>query len=422
MKKKFRLGFTPQGLAIFLISLFVLIRSLADRNVYEIFLSSSALVFLIIMGFRGAWALRRLTNLEALWKPPLPLTAAAEEDWLISCPKFHIPLFFRIHFLVKGRFFPQGFLKGCAVFAETSLPRGSDTANLALSFPLGGVFQGEGSCRLRDIFGFFSFPCGIPSNQTLKVRSAPCSIKSLRIDALSGAEDRRTKSSSNEERYYMREYSPGDRFRDINWKSSERIDSLITRITPDNQEKVMRIEIYFRSYGPSQPGIADAWLLDRAKARLAWFLRSAKEEKAGYIFNIHSPNGAWELKDQEEIDVFLEEFASVPFSVIQNEGAVVQGEGKGELYVFSTACDLALPAFLLAQQGRPVSLFLAENTPEEKKTDLKSTAVYGDCDYLRLRAFAEGFVPFPCWFLPTRKQRINVNCGRMMIDYAEICI
>jgi len=412
---------TLPGLAVFVIALIILVRSLSARNAYEILLSSSALVFLIILGFRGAWIVRRLRGLEITLKPPLPLGASSgsgssNEEWLITCGSLRAPLFFRLHFLVRGRFFPQG-AQGCAVFAETSLPRDSDTARLGLGFPLGGLFSGECSCRLRDIFGFFSFPCGTPSNHILTVRSAPCDIKPLRINALSGAEDRRTKSSSNEERYYQREYTPGDRFRDINWKSSERIDSLITRITPDNQEKVTRIEICFRSFGPARPGIADLWLLDRAKARLTWFIRNAKDEKASFIFNIQSPQGNWELKDQEEIDAFFDDLAALPFSVVQNEERVMPQAGGGEIYVFSTACDLALPGFLLSQQTRPVSLFLAQNCPKEKTEGMNY-----DCLYLR--DFPNrGTVPSPRWFLPAKKRLpIKASCARMMIDYAEIRI
>ena len=415
---------TLPGLALLLIALIMLVRSLSARNVYETLLSSAALILLLILGISGAWAAKRLAAVEPQWKPPFPLTAASEEEWFLSYPAFRLKRFYRLHFLVRGRFFAQGTglqgtssLKGSAVFAETSLPRGSDTAGLRLRFPLGGLFRGEASCRLRDIFGFFSFPCGLPSRQALKIRSAPCDAKTLRIEALSGAEDRRSKSSSDEERYYMREYAPGDRLRDINWKSSERIDTLITRISPDNQEKVTRIEVCFRNYGPSRPAIGELWLLDRAKARLAWFLRSVKDEKASFVFNIRFAGGSRDLLNGEEINAFTEELSSLPFSPAQNEESPA---GTGELYVFSTACDTGLPAFLLAQQGRPLTLFLAQNLPSGIPGIKSGGEKPPDCARLYLRDFpAGGFVPFPRWFLPQRKRIINTGGDRVLIDYAE---
>ena len=406
--------FTFPGLAVFLIALAMLVRGLNAKNAYEILLSSAALIFWVLLFFAGSWAKRHLTALEALLHTPLPLTAVSEEDWLVTCNAVQLPLFFRLHFIVRGRFFPQGSYRGSTVFAETSFPRGGDRASLNLSFPLGGLFQGETSSRLRDIFGFFSFPCGLFSKQTLKIRSAPCPSKPLRVEALSGAEDRRTKSSSDEERYYMREYAPGDRLRDINWKSSERIDTLITRISPDNQEKVTRIEVYFRNYGPSRPGIGELWLLDRAKARLAWFLRTVKEENASFVFDIRTALENWELSKEDEIDMFLEELASIPFCPAQS-GDYAAVTGDGELFVFSTACDTTLPAFLLGRQGKPVSLFMAQNLPGGK-----SYPVAEECARLHLRDFpAKGFIPFPGWFLPRPRKLQNVSSTRLMIDYAE---
>jgi hypothetical protein len=254
-------------------------------------------------------------------------------------------------------------------------------------------------------------------------------VKALRLEALSGAEDRRTKNSSDEERYYMREYTPGDRFRDINWKSSERIDTLITRISPDNQEKVTRIEVHFRNYGPSRPSIGEIWLLDRAKARLAWFLRNAKEEKNSFIFSVRAAGGNWEVKDQDEIDAFLEELAALPFVPAQNEDGM-SAEGGGEIYVFSTACDSGLPAFLLMRQMQPLSLFLAQNLPVKAGAPSKGNLQKGgppkggtpsECEWLRLRDFpAGGFVPRPRWFFKRQKRQIGVRTGRMALDYAEV--
>ena len=418
-----RLPFTLPGMAVFFVALCILVRALAARNAYEIILSLSALALWAALFLAGTWAARRAP--EPDWKIPHPLTAGSAGEWRITCagagafavPK--VPLFFRLHFFLKGRFFPQGALTGaaagCSLSAEASMSRKSGAAFLNLSFPLGGFFTGETSAGLRDIFGFFSFPCGTPRERTLNIRNAPCGAKALRINTLSGAEDRRSKSSSDEERYYMREYAPGDRFRDINWKSSERIDTLITRISPDNQEKVTRVEVYFRNYGPFQaPGIADLWLLDRAKARLAWFLRKVKEEKASYVFHVRSSGGERELESDDDIDAFLEELAVLPFSPVQNEETDMSQTG-GEIYVFSTACDASLPAFLLSQHSRRLSLFLTRYPPRETAERRKT-----ESDCLNLRDFPSGgFSLPPRWLLPGRKDTMNVNSGGVMIDYAE---
>ena len=409
-RPRFRPVFTPGGFAILIIALIILSRSLYVRNPYEITVSSAALLLLLILCVIGIWKSKTLDTLEPGWKPPSPMTAKAGDECLITGLDAPIPLFFRYHFIVRGRFYPAGSFKGCPVLAETVVPRGETAARILLDFPMSGIFQGDGYCRLRDIFGFFSFPCGTHHRRTLKIRSAPCFGKNYHINAQSGAEDRRNKNSTDEERYYMREYSPGDRFRDINWKSSEKVDTLITRISPDNQEKISRIEVYFRNYGPvNKPSIEALWLLDRAKARLSHFLRSLKEEQSSYLFHVISAQGSCEIEDIEDLDNFLEELAGLPFSPPQNETAALSS--AGDLYIFSTACDSGLPGFLVSCNPRPVSLFLAQPEAPEKH----------ERETLRVREFpAMGCVPLPRWIVRRNIKQLTVHAGREEFNYAEV--
>jgi hypothetical protein len=405
-RPRFRPVFTPVGTAVLVIALVILVRSLLSRNSYEILLSSFTLLLMLFLAVFGIWKSKKLKSMETLWKTPFPMTANTGEEAEVSGLDTRIPLFFRLHFFIRGRFFPSGSASPCRVSAETSVPRGEKTAKLPLDFPISGVFQGEGFCRLSDIFGFYSFSCGIAQSRTVNIRSAPCFGKELLINAQSGAEDKRNKISSDEERYYMREYTPGDRFRDINWKSSEKIDALITRISPDNQEKVSRIEVYFRNYGPADKSSLEAlWLLDRAKARLSYFLRSLKEQQSSYIFSVRAAFGAWEIEDEKDLDAFLEELAALSFSPPQNETPV---PGAGEIFIFSTSCDAGLQGFIFACSPRPVSLFLAQSG---KAAELET---------LRLRDFpAKGCVPSVRLLARNRIKRLGVQANRVEMLYAE---
>jgi hypothetical protein len=411
--------FTPPGFGAAAGAAVILVRSLSARNAYEIALSAGVLGVGLILGIAGAWGAKRLASLKPGWKPPAPFFAGDSGETLVTGFGLPIPWFFRIHFIIKGRFFPAGDSQACRVLAETSVPRGSLTGSLALTFPMSGRFEGEGTCRLKDIFGLFSFPCGIPQHRGLMIRSAPGRKKTFRIRARSGAEDRRTKNASDEERYYMREYAPGDRFRDINWKSSERIDTLITRISPDNQEKVSRIEVYFRNFGPAggkgkdRASLRDLWLLDRAKALLAQFLRSVKEEQGAYIFHIRTAQAETEVAEPAEIESFLEDLAALPFAPSRNEGSVPE---PGDLYVFSTACDGGLPAFLTARQSLPTALFFTRSPLAETSAE--------EIDRLKTRDFwSSGFI-LPRRFLFLGKDRLqaspNLPGTKTEIQYAEV--
>jgi len=447
---RIRLFFTPAGAAVLAAALVILIRSLLARNSYEIVLSSAALLFLLVMGIIGAWKSGKLKSMEAGWKPPFPAVARSGEDTLITGLDEKVPLFFRLHFIVRGRFFPSctaasgsavsgSAAGGCLLLAETSVSRGEKTARLAMNFPLSGVFNGEGFCRLKDVFGFYSFSCGVSQRRTINVRSSPCLGKDYFVNAQSGAEDRRNRTSSDEERYYMREYTPGDRFRDINWKSSEKIDTLITRISPDNQEKVSRIEVYLRNYGQvNKPSLEALWLLDRAKARLSHFLRSLMEMQSSYIFNVRAAHGSWEIEDEEDLDAFLEELAGIGFSPSQNEALFLGGGPQGghdEIYVFSTACDTGLGGFLLACNPRPVSLFLVQPLNDKERESIKfkpftwkkslppagtEPKKNAETEILRRTDFpANGCFPLPRFLIRGKIKQLGVHAGKVDIIYAE---
>ena len=420
-----RPGITPAGFVVIAIGLILLIRALSVRNAYEILLASVITVLWVALFVIGRWGARRLAALEPNWKPPSPLTANTQEETLITGLVFPAPWFFRLHVIIEGRFFPSGAPEGCLVFLETAVPNRSPSAALRLGFPMSGVFQGEGSCRLRDIFGFFSFYCGIPQQRTVNVIWPPTHKKQLRIDPQSGAEDRRSKTSDDEERYYMREYAPGDRFRDINWKSSERIATLITRISPDTHEKTCRIEVYFRNYGPARASakasaralarasLEELWLLDRAKARLSQFLRLLKESDDKYVFTVYTAQDTWNLENKEELEVFLEKLSALPFS--PSASVPSMESSAGELFVFSTACDRGLQAFLLVCNPRPVTVFIVESADDKRRDEAKTTLAVSD--------FARaGCVPLPGWLFRRDKRRMTVAAERIERDYADTCL
>ena len=419
---RFRLVFTPFGGAVLAVAMAGLIRALLNRNAYEIVIASAVLFLMLILGILGFWKSKKLKSMETGWKTPSPMTAFSDEETFISGLADSIPLFFRLHFFIKGVFFPNGDKNSCRVKAETSVARGETSANIPFNFPMSGIFQGEGFCRLCDIFGFFSFSCGMmPQSKTVNVRSAPCYGKKTQINAVTGAEDQRNKPAADVERYYMREYTPGDRFRDINWKSSDKIDTLITRISTDNQEKVSRIEIYFRNFGPvcavktAFASMEPLWLLDRAKARLSYFLRNLMEQNSSFILDVRAARGSWEIQNMDELELFLDELAELSFLPLQNESAL-NSSNSGDIYIFSTACDTALPGYILACNPRPVTLFLVQpgdikNTPEEQKANIE---VLKSDDFLQrgcsvsFRRFRKGI------------KFLGAHANRVEMFYAEI--
>jgi hypothetical protein len=214
----------------------------------------------------------------------------------------------------------------------------------------------------------------------------------------------------------MREYAPGDRFRDINWKTSERLATLITRISPHTQEKTKLIYLSFRNYGPGK-GLLASWLLDRTKARLAVFLRTLKEEHPEFIFHISTATGERTVQSIEEIEAFLDELAAMGFQPAA--GLPAQTEDRAELYLFSTSCDTALAPLLVSRGENRSHLFI---TVPARGTD-REKAVFRARDI-----FTEGFLPVSGFF-PLRQGRGGSGKGfsvpvprkgSLEITYAEV--
>ena len=153
--------------------------------------------------------------------------------------------------------------------------------------------------------------------------------------------------------------------------------------------------------------------MDRAKARLTQFLRSLKEAQEKYIFCIRSAQGSWEIETLDELDNFFEELAGLSFAPLQNES--FNSTLHGDIFIFSTACDLGLSSFLLACQTKQVFLFLIQNPlkKEIKKDDDEIETLY-------VSDFPEkGCVPSPKWFFQKNIKRLNVSASRIEIMYAE---
>jgi len=127
-----------------------------------------------------------------------------------------------------------------------------------------------------------------------------------------GFEERSVRRSAEEEKYFMREYQPGDRFRDINWKVSSRLQELITRISPVTQEKTRQLAVDFRHFRPEgQESLESVLHLDYLKSWLLAFLRSLKRSDQRLQFRVRTGAGSQVLAAEEDIARFAGELAEL---------------------------------------------------------------------------------------------------------------
>jgi len=135
------------------------------------------------------------------------------------------------------------------------------------------------------------------------------------------------------------------------------------------------------------------------------------EQNSSFIFDVHSANKNWEIEDQDDLDAFFEELACLSFVPPQNETAAQSG--AGDMYVFSTSCDLMLSTFIVSRSPRPVSLFLVQ--PGNLKTKKE------DIEILRIQDFvSKGCYPPSRWFAKQKIKPLNIQNDKIEMFYAGI--
>ena len=434
---QFHIPLTLQGTCTLGLALYLLIHGLGNRNAYEILLGVTFTLLLGVLLVIGYFIRRACHALIPTWQipdhasaadlagahPTVPSHSATAEPIdstgltqthhhrIGGIPK--APPFFRVHFEIQGTLTVGN---GGVVFysVDWASRRGQERGRGAqeeitgtLPFPLGGVFQGVGCRTLRDIFGLVRYHLPPVLHRSFPVLPAPSRKQiQLRLDPSLGLEEKRTLRSTDEERYFMREYAPGDRFRDINWKTSSRLSFLVTRIAPQAQEKTRLLPVAFRCFGPPKPDLSSLWALDRCKAWLVQFLWTVRKEHPEFILRVTTPLLEEELATDQETESFCEEIAGYSFHSLQEEGRFTSLlSTPEEVFVFSTAYDDGLSRFLGGRFDLPTHLYLtlpsrqllgggrsrkgiaSSSTPELSRFNVKG-------------CLREGGLPFPYLFVP----------------------
>jgi len=364
--------FTLAGSLLLGASLYLMGRSLAQDNPYGVLLALAALAVLAALGITARFQanLYRRRQVNWHWDSSAPLYARRPglSQALITETLRTLP-FFRIHFTLRGPL-RVGRRASLRIQREISFAEGGRHP-IGLYFPLCGLFSCTGRFAVRDIFGLSRARFGDQLLRKLVVQPAPFTQKSIPLPEPSvGFEETSRKRSSDEEKYYMREYLPGDRFRDINWKVSSRLDELITRISPVTQEKTTILPVVLRNFRDREADSVESIVhLNVIKSWLMAFLRIMKQEHPEMQFRLTSAGGSWLLRSDEDIERFGWELPAVFFQ--KDTGPIFQTSPEEELFIFSTVFDRGLPAFLSSQVQARQYIFrtgVAENGGQRQGT------------------------------------------------------
>jgi hypothetical protein len=362
----FYFPFTLAGSLLLAVALYLLGRSLAQDNPYGVLLALAALLVLAALAVTSRIQANRYRRRQVHWHWDSSAALYARRPGLsqaLMTETLRTLPFFRIHFTLRGRL-RVGRKASLRIQRETSFAEGQRHP-IDLYFPLCGIFACRARFSVHDIFGLSRARFGEEMVRNLPVQPASFTQRSIPIPEPSvGFEETSRKRSSDEEKYYMREYLPGDRFRDINWKVSSRLDELITRISPVTQEKTTILPVVLRNFRDREAESVESIVhLNIIKSWLMAFLRIMKQEHPEMQFHLTSATGSWLLQNDEDIERFGWELPALFFQ--RDTGSVFQGPPEEELFVFSTAFDRGLPAFLSAQAGARQYVFRTAVAEEE---------------------------------------------------------
>jgi uncharacterized protein (DUF58 family) len=342
---------------LFGLSLYLTGTAFASGNPYSFLFSILILSVLAILGTVARVQASRLRRARTEWDTSEPIYARrpASSHRVLVTGFTSLP-FFRLHFILHGAL-SAGRDAKFRYHRETSGK--GETISVPLRFPVCGVFHGQGSMAIKDVFGLTRGALENTFTRSIVVRPALISDRDTpKVQAQRGDENQSRMKSSDIERYFMREYIPGDRHRDINWKASSRFSELFTRISPVTQEKTKIITVHFRPYtSMKSDSLRSVFFLDQSKSALLYFLRAIKKEHGEYNFSVFVGNDLRELETEDDIDAFSTEIASTHFRNPRGEEITNPDDlHPGDVFIFTTAYDTGLPTFLSASMGSQVHI------------------------------------------------------------------
>ncbi len=383
--------FTLPGTLLFFTALYLIGKAFATQNPYGFLLSVVALAALAIFAGISRAQASRFRNTPVEWESTIPLYAASPGlEHFIYLENIRALPFFRIHFTLTGK---MQVGRGASMYPHREVSsRGGERVGIPLHFPLCGVFEARGRFTVQDAFGLTRARFGDTLERTITVRPALLQERVFpTVEALDGMEEKSKFKQSDIERYFMREYIPGDRIRDINWKASSRFSELVTRISPVTQEKTRILSIFFRPVRKKSRETATSVAhLNYIKSWLLLFLKTVKQVHPEYQFNLIVGSESTFLETEEDIDQFGLDLSSLFFRYSAAEfGASLAAEVSGDAFVFTTPYDASLLPFLGGFAGSRVFLFrTVPPDPKSSEAPRKITLFAGHSSVLVFGAWA----------------------------------
>ncbi len=336
---RFYYPLTFTGTLLFAAGVWLLGDAFNSKSIYSLIMATVSLSVLFYLAVSARIQAFRLGGIQIVWDSASVLTARV--DGIVQ--KIHLKQaesswFFRIHFALRG-LLHAGRRAPLYVYTEHSVT-GGEELQIPLYFPVSGKLDVKGRLSVRDVFGLVRAVVSDDEERSFTVRPPVFPLMtSAGIRSFVNEESSRKKQSSEAEKYYMREYMPGDRMKDINWKASLRVFELITRISPVSPEPSRMLHIEFRHYRSGEKdGIQSVMHLNYLKSQLMSFITALKVQFPEFRFRILTADGPKLLETMNDIDRFAAYLGGIgfvsPSRMYQDTDASVR-----EKFVFTTCFD-----------------------------------------------------------------------------------
>lgn len=241
--------FTLPGNLLFYFSIFSLGRGFASLNFTAISVSLFFLVFILAIYGWLFFCSRSRSFERIVWKSEGSVDSAGNNSNRqiinidgsgisgegVKSGKRTFP-FLRYSIIIKGHAVIAGGIS--TFFSRRYRSNNKGVFDFSFYFPYPGTVSGNVTLYLEDIFSLTRIKV---FNENLKNFTV---VPGIKDDAVTDSRflvkdiiTKQRKYDNDIEKYLMREYVPGDLYRDINWKSSARIDKLFTRISPGGKEE-----------------------------------------------------------------------------------------------------------------------------------------------------------------------------------------
>ncbi len=349
--------FTIPGSVSFGFIMFLIGAGYTQKNPYALFLSFVGLLILAVLITLTRIQAYRLGKEQLIWDASAALYSGRDGGMQrLYSGGFRSWFFFRIHVRIRGKL-RVGKDASFRVLQESAFT-GNGALELPLRFQCCGTFTGEAAYTLKDVFGLVRARAGDAVHRTIPVQPSLLGEDTpVRIDISGGEDDSQPRKSADQEKYYQREYMPGDRFRDINWKATSRIGEMFTRISPVTEEETKLVLIDFRHFSSeTRANRSKVVHLEYLKRWCISFLWKIKNTQPEIRFVLYTGLGAVEVDSLGDIQRLSVGLSGLLYE--KDPGVFKDLAGIGEIYIFTTPFDSWLGHAVYKYSGKRVNVFM----------------------------------------------------------------